>query len=188
MTVSPSFAFRTPGSLPMKSKIHLLSLLCLLSAGGALAQEAPIPPELAAARTLFQSESEAALKPVRDRYLLQLQTLKKSATPQNAILIESEMKKVEPANTQTPQQILKHALEGSKWAWGGGSITFDPSFATNEGWKATWKITGAHQATLTLCPPNQRVGASAIFVFDEKVESFTGRDFSGRPIGVTKRK
>ena len=66
----------------MKLKPLIYSISVAVLAAVATAQES-LPPEVAAARTRYETDREAAIKPVRQRYVLQLESLKKSAMVRN---------------------------------------------------------------------------------------------------------
>jgi pentatricopeptide repeat protein len=83
------------GLLPTTIAIALGTVL--LAFGSITAQvAAPEPPELADLRSRFQADSQTVVKPLQDRYVLQLQILMRSLTQRGdldgALAVKQELK------------------------------------------------------------------------------------------------
>jgi hypothetical protein len=87
--------------------LHRVVLAAILFSAPVQAAEAPVPPEIAAARLRYNKTTIATLKPVRDRYAIEIQQIKNRAmTARNlelAVAAENEIKNLAgtPASPET---------------------------------------------------------------------------------------
>jgi len=122
------------------------SLLASLSFGA----EAP-PPEVVWSRARYEAALAAAAKPVKDKYISELQQLKNRAMSlknlELAVAIDQELKAIgaQPATDATAAADtiagFEHRLIGTKWTWNGTfPIEFEPN-GKSTGKGLTWKTT-----------------------------------------------
>ena len=80
----------------MKQTASIICILVGLLAGNTSADEAALPADVLANRARYEVEMAAALKPIRQRYIAQLESAKKAATSRGdlkgAVAIEAELK------------------------------------------------------------------------------------------------
>lgn len=171
-------------------KLPPLALVVALT--GSLCAQETLPPEVATARTRFEADLEASAKPVRQRYVSQLEAFKRSATLRNdlksAVAIDAEIKRVEPQAGAAAGHDLRRQLKGTSWQWNPRLILhFEGDTATTGIWTADVKYAGG-QAILTLRPPANLAGKSAPFDFDEQMQIGSGADFDGSAHKITRIK
>jgi hypothetical protein len=172
-------------------KILIQILLATVLTLPGFAQE-KLPPEIAALRSRYEADLENAAKPVRDRYVGQLETAKRTATLRNdlktANAIDAEIKRVDPQAGAAAGRDLKHQLKGTRWQWNPRLILkFDGDTANAGAWSTDVKYLGG-QVILTMRAPSNVAGKKATFEFDEQMQTGTGKDFDGSPMTITKVK
>jgi hypothetical protein len=151
-----------------------------------------LPPEIAALRSRYEVDLEGAAKPVRDRYVGQLETARRTAALRNdlktANAIDAEIKRVDPQAGAVAGRDLKHQLKGTRWQWNPRLILkFEGDTATTGSWTTDVKYLGG-QVTLTLRAPALLAGKKATFEFDEQMQTGPGTGFDGVAMTLTKVK
>ena len=131
------------------------AIAILSFASVSLAADTPLPPELVAARARYDAAVAAAMKPVRDKYIAEIQQIKSRAlfdkNAKLAVAIDEELKSMTGGS-------LKQALANSTWLWWETeTITF-----LNNG-KARWSRDGKDSFTWKVSNDDERkiVGETA---------------------------
>ena len=171
---------------------HLIHLAIATASTISLSAQDVLPAEVAAARTRYEADLDASAKPIRQRYVSQLEAFKRSAMLRNdlktAAAIDTEMKRVDPQTATVAGRDLRRQLRGTSWQWNARLILrFDGDTATAGIWTTDVKYSG-DQAILTLRPPASLAGKKAIFNFDQQIQIGSGNDFDGTPHTITKIK
>lgn len=182
--------------------LTLVSILLVVTAsssslraeGEATAQDTP---ELKALQSQYRVDSQNALRPVRERYIGQLQGLIRTFSAKGniaaAVAVQAEIDSVKNStkedagggkpitHKEIEKEVVGHWTYGSPSSWLG--IRPDGK-AYHEKAVMTWAINA--EKSLVLTDPGQP-GKHATLVFDSRVESFTGSDFDGKRIAGTRR-
>ena len=164
-------------------KFANISSTLLLFVTVASAVDTP-PPELVAAHTRYDTAVTTAIKPIRERYVLELQQLKSRAMSLKqldlAVAIDEEIKTLGDTNS-TGTATLKARLSESdtKWTWedfqGGTSVihfTKDGKFH-HPGFGGTWKVTAPKTVII-----ETSIGKATV-KFNDDFTTYQGTDFSG---------
>lgn len=131
-SLSASLMFvQHPDMLRSASPTCLALVLSLAVAAGACAA-GETPPEIVAARKRYEAAAALAMKPLREKYLQELQQIKNRALSLKnldlAVAVDNEMKTVEPAGPISRSDTVadwENRLIGTSWVWDKGkTITF----------------------------------------------------------------
>ncbi len=136
----------------MSRLLSLPAFAILLSLVGLAAPlpAADTPPEIVAARKRYDAATALAMKPVRDRYLQELQQLKDRALSlknlELATALDAEIKAVTPVGAITPSDTAadwENRLIGTSWLWNKDkTITFQANGSVTPRFGAMkWKFT-----------------------------------------------
>jgi len=119
------------------------------------------PPELQQARTQFEKEVDFALRPMRDRYVARLQTLKRSLVSKGelraAVVVQDEIDLI--VATVNESAILARYVGSWIWDFGGGKRRFS---IKPDGVIEYFSETGALHASGRLT----RIGKDFVFVWE----------------------
>jgi hypothetical protein len=145
-----------------------LALLIPASIAPAQGPDTSTPPELLEARAHYEEQASIATKPIRDRYIQQLEQLKTTAYyTRNFDLAEAVTQEIASMNdsvteldpNRSPGEQLKARLVNSTWIWWSGeTITLLPNGMAR--WSKTgapaftWKIAGAAPVVIEGGAPN----------------------------------
>ena len=168
-----------------------------LRAEGEATATAQDTPELKALQSQYRVDSQNALRPVRERYVGQLQALIRSFTARGnvaaAVAVQAEIDAVKNStkedagggkpitHKEIEKEVIGHWTYGSPNSWLG--IRPDGK-AYHEKAVMTWTINA--EKSLVLTDPAQP-GKHATLVFDSSVNSFTGSDFDGKHVAGIRR-
>jgi len=178
----------------------LALLILVLSECSLLAQADIAPadtPELKALQSQYRIDVQDALRPVRERYIGQLQALIRSFTARGnlaaAVAVQAEIDSVKNSpseevgggkritHREIEKEVIGHWTYGSPNSWLG--IRPDGK-AYHEKAVLTWTVNAEKSVVLT---DPARPGQHATLLFDSRVESFTGTDFDGKRIAGVRR-
>ena len=154
-------------------------------------------PELKNLQSQYRIDVQDALRPVRERYIGQLQALVRSFTAKGnlpaAVAVQAEIDSVKNSpsedvgsgkritHKEIEKEVIGHWTYGAPNSWLG--IRPDGK-AYHEKAVMTWTVNAEKSVVLT--DPSQP-GKHATLVFDSRVESFTGTDFDGKRIAGMRR-
>ena len=153
-------------------------------------------PELKALQSKYKTDTKAALKPIRDRYIAQCEALLRSFTTKgdlaaaNAVQEEiTAIKKAandEAGGTAVSRRELEKEVVGH-WTYGSDKVWLgirNSGKAFLDKMVLNWKV--GPENSIILTHPD-KPGARITMEFDSAVESFTGKDFDGRRVSGTRR-
>jgi hypothetical protein len=153
-------------------------------------------PELKALQSRYKTDVQAALKPLRERYLAQYESLARSFTTKGdlsaAVAVQEEINALKKAGNEDAggtavnrreleKEVVGHWFYGSPKVWLGirpeGKAYLEKAVLS-------WKV-GAENSIILTDP--QKPGTQATMEFDSRVESFTGKDFDGKRLSGTRK-
>ncbi len=174
----------------MKPTLHfqVMTAACIVAVamtGGAAGED----KELAALRTRYQAAVESATTPLRNKYLVELEEMKKRALERKdldaAVKVDEEIKLIKPA--PQPGQIrsaddLSRYLADSTWSWGRSEsdavsrLTFrrDGTCVINKDAPVSWSV--VDEKTV-------KMGDSSMLKFNANHQRFTADTPLGKRAG-----
>ena len=171
----------------MKNQLHILALMLIACAASGARAQAPYERELKQLTEQRDRALAAATEPINRRYQVALEELLQRASRnkdlETSLKITESLKQLQHDMAASSLRAvgatgksLQERLLKTTWKWRGGeTITFQADHASNSsGWKATWKVTGVNEVTLTF-----QSNRAAKLLFDDDVGFFIGTDADG---------